>query len=203
MAEQLPQHPDEESQQEKSPELKFEHDWPIDELAQFVSDVRAKEGEHWEKAGKVHRRTFSPKEVAERIERYQKNPDSTEVVLTRDGELIGCVFSFEQSEEELAKEIPGVDLFSTDKDKVFSIRELDIKDQCRGQGYGRMIMKQIMQEARQKGATKLVLSTFPFEELPAFQLYKKLGFKSITPEKGDIDSFYMAYDFNDKKSDKN
>ena len=47
-----------------------------------------------------------------------------------------------------------------------------------------------------KGATKLILSVFPFDDLPAFNLYKKLGFKEAAPENEQVNKnfYYMSYD---------
>jgi len=185
MSEQLLQHPDEESQQEKKPELKFEHSCPIDEIAQFISDVRA---------GQDRRMKLNPEQAVERIEYFLEKPNVIELILKRDEELIGCAFAYEQYKKDLAEEILDVNLFSRDGERIFSIREVDVKAEHRGKGFGRIIMERIMREANQKGATKLVLSTFPDEDNPAYQLYKKLGFKEVS-QKQDPIHFYMSYEY--------
>ena len=57
-----------------------------------------------------------------------------------------------------------------------------------------MIMERIMLEAKQRGATKLVLSTYPEENDPANKLYKKLGFEEVAPNQ-DERNYYMMYEF--------
>ena len=186
MTEQLSQHPDEESRQEREElELKFERECLVDELAQFISNLRT---------GEDHRMKLSQEQAIERIEYYLKYPNAIELILREGGELIGCAFAYEQSKEELDKEVPGVNLFSRDGERIFTVREVDVKAQRRGRGYGRRIMEEIMREARVKGATKLLLSPFPYEDNPAYKLYKRLGFKEVSPDQ-DPQNFYMSYEY--------
>jgi len=74
------------------------------------------------------------------------------------------------------------------------VREVNVSSQYRRQGFGQMMMERIMDESRQKGATKLVLSTYPEEDDPANRLYKKLGFKEVAPNQ-DEHSYYMVYEY--------
>jgi len=180
-----------ESQTEKKPGIKFEHDWPIEELAHFVSDVRTEEDNH-----EFRRQILTPEQVREKLENYLKNPNAIELVLTIGDELIGCAFSFEEFREDLEKQIPGINLFSDGIERIFCIREVDVKKKYRGRGFGRMIIEEIMQEVEQKGATKIILSTFPYEDNPAFRLYKKIGFKGVAPMAEQIKKsfYYMSYD---------
>ncbi len=174
---------------EKEPEITFEHECPIEEVAGFISVLRT---------GEDHRRKFNLEQAEQRVNYYLEKPNAAELILRRDRELIGCAFTYEQYKEELKKEIPGVEIFSREGERVFCVREVDVKAQFRGQGFGRQIMERVMQEARQKGATKIILSPFPYEDNPAYHLYKKLGFQEVAPDQ-DPHNFYMSYEYPEEK----
>jgi len=147
----------------------------------------------------VHLERIAPgaktaKDTEARIEGFLKRPNATEVVLRKDGELVGCAFSFEESEGEIKKEIPYANLFAKPKTRVFQIKGVNIRRNHRGQGLGQMITEKIMEETKKKGATKIVLSTFPEKDNPAPNLYQKLGFQEVAPNQ-DPKSFYMVYEY--------
>lgn len=174
----------------KEPKIIFEHDCPIEEVAAFTWEI------HVEKHGLPKKST--PEGSEERIKSFLLRPNATELILRKNGELIGCAFSFEESEEELKKEVPYANFFTRPGERVFQIKGVDIKLEYRGQGFGQMIMEKIMSEARQKGATKLILSTPEKDPIPARRLYEKLGFIEVTPNQ-QPDSFYMQYKYPEEK----
>jgi len=178
-----PQNRDEEPMQEAGPKPRFEHECPLEEIAKFISDIRT---------GEDGRMKLSPEKAAERIGYYLGHPNAWELILRKESELIGCTFAYEKSRDELLKEVSGADKLLEDGDRVFEIREVGIKPQYRGKHNGQKIMEEIMEEAKQKGATKLVLSTFP--GTVAHKLYKKLGFKEVSDQQ-DPKNFYMTYKF--------
>lgn len=176
---------------EREPEITFEYDCPPEEVAALAYEI------HVEEYGSRDKSTME--ESQERIKRFLSRPNATELVLRRDRELIGCAFSFEESEEELKKEVPCAVFFTRHGEKVFQIKGINIKRIYRKQGFGQMIIERMMLEARQKGATKIVLSTFPEIDNPARRLYEKLGFKEVTPNQ-DPRSFYMVYEYEQDES---
>jgi len=183
------QNRNEESAPEDEQELRFEFGCPLEEVAQLASDVRMGE------TARRKRDRLNPEQAAKRLQMYLSKPNAIELVLRKGEELIGCAFSYEQFAEELEKEIPvpGVNLFSREGERVFALRELDVKFSQRGYGFGQLIMERIMQEAQQKGATKLLISVFPDKDNIGFQMYKKLGFEAVAP-KQNTNYYYMSYD---------
>lgn len=170
---------------EKEPEITFEHDCPIEEIANFLSEDSA------DKEGRIK---HTPEEAEERIRGFLEKPNVVEVILRRDGELIGCAFSYEQDEEGFRERIPYAQIFTRVAERVFMIKGVHIKSQYRGQGFGQMVVEKLMQDTHQKGATKLVLATFPEKDNPARMLYEKLGFKEVAPNQ-PADKFYMQYEY--------
>jgi len=177
----------------KEPEITFEHDCPIEEVAALTWEV------HAEKHGLS--KDSAPQGSTERIKSFLARPNATELVLRRDGELIGCNFSFEENEEELKKEVPYANFFTRPGERVFLLKGLNIKLKYRGQGFGQMLMDQTMAETKQKGATKLILSIPEKDPMPAKKMYEKLGFKEVAPNQ-DARSFYMVYEY-EQGEDKN
>ncbi len=175
---------------EKEPEVTFEHDCPIEEIADFLSEDSVNE--------KDNRIKHTPKEAEERVKGFREKPNVTELILRKDGELVGCAFSYEQDEQGLKEKVPCAEFFNTDKDRVFEIKGVHIKSQHRGEGLGQVIMEKLMADTKQKGATKLVLSTFFEEDNPARRLYEKLGFKEVA-SKQDPHNFYMQYEYPEEK----
>lgn len=185
--------------EEKQPEIRFENNWPIEEVAALVSEVRNQEADYWKSRGKKEtiRQRYTPEEAEERLRKLLENPNAIELILTVDGELAGCGFAIEQPEEELKeelKELPKVNLFSTGKERVFSIKEVDLKSKHRGIGLGRMMMEEIMRQASESGATTLLLSTPPDKDFTALNLYERLGFKEIASMKEQVAKkmYYMS-----------
>ena len=174
---------------EKEPEIIFEHDCPIEEIGALLSkDSVDKEG----------RIKHTPKEAEERIKSFRAKPNVTELILRKDGELIGSAFSFEQDEKELKEKVPYAKFFTKDGDRVFLIKGVHIGYQHRGKGFGQMTVERLMLETRQKGATKLVLATFPEKDNPARRLYEKLGFKEVAPNQAPH-NFYMSYEYPEER----
>jgi len=173
-------------QVEKEPEITFEHDCPIKEVAALTWEV------HAEKHGLPGNSV--PQGSVERIKSFLARPNATELTLRRDGELIGCAFSFEESEDEIKKEVPWANLFTRSGERVFLLKGLNIKLKYRGQGFGRMMTEQMMAETNQKGATKLLLSIPEKDPAPAKKLYEKLGFREVAPNQ-DARSYYMVYEY--------
>jgi len=161
---------------EKEPEIVFEHECPIEEIAGFLSEDTIDKDGH-----KKH----TLKEAEGRIKGFLAKPNVTELILRRDGELVGCAFSFEHPEEELKG-----------KERVFEIKGVRVKFQYQKQGLGRMMVERLMIDTKQNGATKLVLSTE--EDNPARRLYKKLGFTEVALNQ-DPRSFHMQYEYPKEK----
>ena len=170
---------------DKKSEIKFENDCPIEEVADLTYQV------HLENNGPTEN---GVKDSEKRIQGFLDRPNATEVILRIDGELVGCAFSFEESKDNLKKEVPYADFFTNPEERVFHAKGLNIKREYRGQGFGQMLTEQIMAEARQKGATKIILTTPWKDPLPARKLYEKLGFKEVAPNQLP-DSFYMQYEY--------
>lgn len=171
---------------EKEPEIVFEHDCPIEEVAALTWEVHAEKHDLPENS--------TPQGSVERIKSFLARPNVTELVLRRDGELIGCNFSFEESEEELKKEVPHANFFTRPGERVFLLKGLNIKLKYRGQGFGQMLMERTMDETRRKGATKLILSIPEKDPAPAKKMYEKLGFREVAPNQHER-SFYMQYEY--------
>ncbi len=176
---------------EKEPEVTFEHDCPMEELAALMWEV------HAEKHGLP--KDSAPQGSEEVIRGIMAKPNATELILRKDGELIGCAFSFEESEKELKKEVPCANFFTRNGERVFKIKGVNIKLEYRGQGFGKKMMAQLVEETGQKGATKLILSTPKNSDpIPARRLYEKLGFREVAPNQPQ-DSFYMQYEYSEEK----
>lgn len=178
------------SKSEKEPEITFENNCPLEEVAALTHQI------HVEQHGSDDESTLEESEA--RIKGFLERLNATELVLRRDGKLVGCAFSFEETEEEIKKEVPHANLFIRAGERVFQIKGVNIKQEYRGQGLGQMIMEKIMAETRQKGATRLFLSTYPEEDNPARRLYEKLGFREVAPNQQPR-SFYMQYEYPEEK----
>ncbi|KKP31677.1 MAG: hypothetical protein A2312_04195 [Candidatus Staskawiczbacteria bacterium RIFOXYB2_FULL_32_9] len=170
---------------EEGPKIIFENDCPLDELAALALQI------HLEK----NKPCSSDIEYAKkRLQGFLDRLNATELVLRIDGELVGSAFSFEETEEELEKEIPYVNFFTRPSERVFQIKGVNIKLKYRGQGLGQKITEQIIDRTRQKGATKIILSTPGEKDGPAQKLYEKLGFKEVAPDQSP-QSFYMVREY--------
>ena len=158
----------------EEPKITFEYNCQIEELANFLSEDSINK--------ETLLRKHTPKEAEERIKYFLAKPNVIELILRRDGELIGCAFSFEKDSQE-------------PKERVFEIKGVHIKSKYRKQGFGKIITEKLMQDTKQKGATKLVLSATDV----ARRLYEKLGFKEGTPNHHP-DSFNMQYEYPKEKN---
>jgi len=174
---------------QEEPKITFKNTCQIAELADFMLEVHKKRFPDDDK---------TIEDSKERIKGFLEMQNATELVLRRDGELIGCAFSFEEIEEDLRKKCPYADFFARQGERVFQIKGVNVKLEYRGQGFGKMIMEEIMSKSREKGATKLILSTFPEKDNPARRLYEKLGFREAAPNQ-DPRSFYMQYEYPEEK----
>ena len=172
---------------EGEPEVSIEYSCPIEELAVFISSTREKDGDR-------RRTQFTPEQAKERLQGFIDQPGVIEIVLRKNKEVIGCAFSYEVGEKELKKSVPYANFFNKTSDRIFKVREVNVDPIQRNKGFGQMIMERIMLEAKQRGATKLVLSTYPEENDPANKLYKKLGFEEVAPNQ-DERNYYMMYEF--------
>ena len=81
---------------EKEPEIIFEHDCPVEELADFLSA---------DSVDKESRIKHTPEEAKERIKSFLAKPNVVELILRSNGELAGCAFTYEQDKEGLKKYI--------------------------------------------------------------------------------------------------
>lgn len=175
---------------EKEPEITFDQSCPLEEVAAFSLENRANRDDPNSKV--------TIEDSKERIKGFLGRPNATEIILRRDGELIGCAFSSEENEEDLRKKVPYANFFTNPQDRVFQIKGVVIKSEYRGQGFGKIIMEKIMGQTREAGATKLILTTFPEKDNPAHRLYEGLGFKETAPNQ-DSRSFYMQYEYPQKE----
>ncbi len=173
-------------QDKKEPKMEFKTDYPIKDLAKFISYIRS---DKEERRGKV-----SPEVAEERIKYMLEKPNAIELTLEIDGTLVGCAFSYEEDRERLEKDVPYINFFSKKGERVFKIREVDVHPDYRRQGFGTIVMEEIMKRLKEKGATKLVLSTFPEKENKANRLYTGVGFREVAPDQ-DEHNYYMSYDY--------
>ena len=182
------------SQIEDEPIIEIEYNCPIEEVSAFVLNTRAQDG-----SGR--RTQFTPEQLRERLQSFLDMPNAVEIILKRNREIVGCAFSYEQDEEGLKKEVPYVNFFTDKGDRVFKIREVNVDPQYRRKGFAQAMMEQLIVDLRQKGATKLVLSTYPEEDDPANKLYKKLGFKEVAPNQEEH-NYYMVYEYDSAENKK-
>ncbi len=61
------------------------------------------------------------------------------------------------------------------------MKRLFLRPEFRGRGFGRVLVKRVIEEARQMGYTQMCLDTLPGRMDQAVALYKSIGFKEIEP----------------------
>jgi GNAT superfamily N-acetyltransferase len=61
------------------------------------------------------------------------------------------------------------------------MKRLFLRPEFRGRGFGRVLVKRVIEEARQMGYTQMCLDTLPGRMDQAIALYKSIGFKEIEP----------------------
>ena len=84
------------------------------------------------------------------------------IVLNESGEKIG-VIGYQKSPFEA--------------DAAFVIENV-IKEEYRGQGYGKAAFEKLQEDAKSRGYGKMVLNVFK-NSTAAFEMYKKFGFKTV------------------------
>lgn len=165
--------------QVRESELEFKEEWPIEQVAGFISDCHT-EPQIWKMDGKEvegrKRKPLTQKQAVEKVKGILGKPESMQLFLTRNGELIGCVFAYKTSKEDIEKDTNKP---IEDSEMFFAIREVNIKSGYRGQGLGRTMMEEIIHRTEEKGAKELFLTAFTEEGNPAFHLYKNLGFRKV------------------------
>lgn len=90
-------------------------------------------------------------------------PDGRLLLAEYEGQLAGCV--------ALHKWEPG----------VCEMKRLYLRPQFRGKGLGRVIAEKIIAEARDLGYQRMRLDTIEPIMKDAVEMYRKLGFREITP----------------------
>jgi len=79
-----------------------------------------------------------------------------------------------------------------DEDERFWIWRLMIDEDHRGKGYGRDTMKLIIEDAKNKGYSCVVLSTEP-ENIKGIKLYESLGFKATGIIEDDEEEYILNF----------
>jgi len=90
-------------------------------------------------------------------------PDGRLLLAVDDDQLAGCI--------ALRKLEPG----------ICEMKRLFIRPAYRGKGLGRLLLKSIIDEARQLDYTRMRLDTLPGRMDPAIALYQSIGFLEIEP----------------------
>ena len=102
------------------------------------------------------------KELAELPGDYV-SPDGRLMLAYNDGDLAGCV-ALRKIDEGLCE-----------------MKRLFVREQFRGQGWGRALIEAIIKEANRIGYDRMRLDTLPPKMDKAIALYNELGFKEIEP----------------------
>ncbi|MCK5449589.1 GNAT family N-acetyltransferase [Candidatus Pacearchaeota archaeon] len=106
---------------------------------------------------------LSDRGIGEEFEMYLSKRDNTLLIL------------------EVGDEIAGYMSYMIKKNKYKNFAYLDdifVKNEFRGQGYGKKLVRHFMKIAKEKGVEKMGLGT-RVENKNGIKLYKKLGFKVI------------------------
>lgn len=135
-------------------------------------------GDGFLKLGKLEEK--DRKTISEKLDAYNKKhlPDSLE------GDILIGVY------DEAARLIGGLDAEMT-VDKMVYLSTIFIEEGYRGQGIGRMLMKEMEKQAVEKGADLIRLDSFSWEGVG---FYERLGYEVIghyTIKEGFEEYFYM------------
>lgn len=84
---------------------------------------------------------------------------------------------------KLGEDIAGTVALQKVQDGVFEMIKMGVKPEFQGLGLGRILGETIIERAKEMGGHKLVLYSNT-KLKTALNLYEKLGFQSVVPEKG-------------------
>lgn len=79
--------------------------------------------------------------------------------------------------------IGTIGLIKTDINNSYELIKMGVVPKAQGKGVGQLLIKGIVEEARKKGANKIILYSSS-KLVPALSLYKKMGFKEAVKECG-------------------
>ena len=109
------------------------------------------------------KREYGPEQVAERFRWLNRDVDGTWLCLKISDEIIGW----------------GVVVWPGKKARKFhpDMQDLYIKPERRNGGQGTYLIGEIEQLARKKGFVTIALSVNPDDNVPAYRLYERLGYR--------------------------
>lgn len=163
----------------------------MEEVANLVSEI------HCEQIGRTQ---LTPQQARELMFEHFERSGAIALAALEKGKVIGFAWMHEIFESELGI---GEGKFSLElkplfkeRKRVFYIRDIGVKKELRGQGIGEKLLRELLEKGKKKGATTVVLSTYPDEKNPAFRLYLRIGFNplSVQPPK-ESRKFYMACEY--------
>jgi GNAT superfamily N-acetyltransferase len=92
----------------------------------------------------------------------------------------GGAILFAQEGEDI---VGTIGVIKTDEENVYELIKMGVVPQAQGKGIALLLIKSIVEEARKRGANKIILYSSS-KLLPALSLYKKVGFREIEKECG-------------------